>query len=314
MVLIKDFFNLHWLKKSDKMNFPDRYAAIDVGSNGMRLLIAKVVEVNGVTSVQKLSLVRVPIRLGEDVFNEGVISEDKKEKFIKTIKAYKLLMDIYQVKDFRAVATSAMREAKNGNEIANLIKKETDIDISLIDGKIEADLIFSTIYTQNINKNDSYLFIDVGGGSTEITIFNKGKRVESKSFKIGTVRLLQEKVEDKNWNELDNWLNNVVNSDKDFKAIGTGGNINRYFKLSRNAHLEPIKLDVLEELYTNLNSLTKEERAEKFRLRYDRADVIVPAGKIYLTILKKCGIDEIIVPKIGLSDGIVYYLFKRDNN
>jgi len=296
------------------MNFPDRYAAIDIGSNGMRLLIAKVVEVNGVTSVQKLSLVRVPIRLGEDVFNEGVISEDKKEKFIKTIKAYKLLMDIYQVKDFRAVATSAMREAKNGNEIANLIKKETDIDISLIDGKIEADLIFSTIYTQNINKNDSYLFIDVGGGSTEITIFNKGKRVESKSFKIGTVRLLQEKVEDKNWNELDNWLNNVVNSDKDFKAIGTGGNINRYFKLSRNTHLEPVKIDVLEKLHTNLKALTKEERAEKFRLRYDRADVIVPAGKIYLTILKKCGIEEIIVPKIGLSDGIVYYLFKRDNN
>jgi exopolyphosphatase / guanosine-5'-triphosphate,3'-diphosphate pyrophosphatase len=295
------------------MNFPDRYAAIDIGSNGMRLLIAKVVELNGVTSVQKLSLVRVPIRLGEDVFNEGVISEEKKEKFIKTIKAYKLLMDIYQVKDFRAVATSAMREAKNGNEIANLIKKETDIDISLIDGKMEADLIFSTIYTQNINKSDSYLFIDVGGGSTEITIFNKGKRVESKSFKIGTVRLLQGKVEEENWKELDEWLNNVVNSDKDFKAIGTGGNINRYFKLSRNNHLEPVKLDVLNELYSDLNSLTKEERAEKYRLRYDRADVIVPAGKIYLTILERCGINEIIVPKIGLSDGIVYYLYKRDN-
>ncbi len=295
------------------MNFPDRYAAIDIGSNGMRLLIAKVVELNGVTSVQKLSLVRVPIRLGEDVFNEGVISEEKKEKFIKAIKAYKLLIDIYQVKDFRAVATSAMREAKNGNEIANLIKKETDIDISLIDGKMEADLIFSTIYTQNINKSDSYLFIDVGGGSTEITIFNKGKRVESKSFKIGTVRLLQGKVEEENWKELDEWLNNVVNSDKDFKAIGTGGNINRYFKLSRNNHLEPVKLDVLNELYSDLNSLTKEERAEKYRLRYDRADVIVPAGKIYLTILERCGINEIIVPKIGLSDGIVYYLYKRDN-
>lgn len=295
------------------MNFPDRYAAIDIGSNGMRLLIAKVVELNGVTSVQKLSLVRVPIRLGEDVFNEGVISEEKKEKFIKAIKSYKLLMDIYQVKDFRAVATSAMREAKNGNEIANLIKKETDIDISLIDGKMEADLIFSTIYTQNINKSDSYLFIDVGGGSTEITIFNKGKRVESKSFKIGTVRLLQGKVEEENWKELDEWLNNVVNSDKDFKAIGTGGNINRYFKLSRNNHLEPVKLDVLNELYSDLNSLTKEERAEKYRLRYDRADVIVPAGKIYLTILERCGINEIIVPKIGLSDGIVYYLYKRDN-
>lgn len=296
------------------MNFPDRYAAIDIGSNGMRLLIAKVLEINGVTSVQKLSLVRVPIRLGEDVFNEGIISELKKNQFVKTIKAYKLLMEIYQVKDFRAVATSAMREARNGNEIANLIKKETDIDISLIDGKMEADLIFSTIYTQNISKNDSYLFIDVGGGSTEITIFNKGKRVESKSFKIGTVRLLQDKVEEQNWQELDTWLNNVVNSDKDFKAIGTGGNINRYFKLSRNEYLQPVKYDVLQNLYSDLSSLTKEERAEKYRLRYDRADVIVPAGKIYLTILEKCGIDEIIVPKIGLSDGIVYYLYKRDNS
>lgn len=295
------------------MNFPDRYAAIDIGSNGMRLLIAKVVENKGVTSVQKLSLVRVPIRLGEDVFNDGIISDEKKNQFVKTIKAYKLLMDIYQVKDFRAVATSAMREARNGNEIANLIKKETDIDISLIDGKMEADLIFSTIYTQNISKNDSYLFIDVGGGSTEITIFNKGKRVESKSFKIGTVRLLQNKVEEQNWEELDNWLNNVVNSEKDFKAIGTGGNINRYFKLSRNNHLEPVKQTVLKELYEDLNALTTEERAEKYRLRYDRADVIVPAGKIYLSILEKCGIDEIIVPKIGLSDGIVYYLYKRDN-
>ncbi len=295
------------------MNFPDRYAAIDIGSNGMRLLIAKVVENEGITSVQKLSLVRVPIRLGEDVFNSGIISEEKKELFIKTIKAYKLLMDIYQVKDFRAVATSAMREAKNGNEIAQIIKEETDIDISLIDGKMEADLIFSTIYTQNISKSDSYLFIDVGGGSTEITIFNKGKRVESKSFKIGTVRLLKDKVDQNNWDEMDKWLENVVNSDKDFKAIGTGGNINRYFKLSRNGHLEPVKTAVIDELYTDLNSMNSEERAKKYRLRYDRADVIVPAGKIYLSILKKCGIDEIIVPKIGLSDGIIYYLFKRDN-
>ena len=295
------------------MNHPDRYAAIDIGSNGMRLLIAKVVEVNGFTSVQKLSLTRVPIRLGEDVFNSGYISGEKKDLFIKTIKAFKLLIEIYQVKDFRAVATSAMREAKNGNEIAALIKSETDIDISLIDGKMEADLIFSTIHTQNISKNDSYLFIDVGGGSTEITIFDKGKRSESKSFKIGTVRLLEDKVQDSDWEQLNDWLKNVSNSDKNFKAIGTGGNINRYFKLSYNKYLEPVKYEKLKELYEDLSSLSKEQRAEKYRLRYDRADVIVPAGKIYLNVLEKCGIDEIIVPKIGLSDGIVYYLYKRDN-
>ena len=296
------------------MNYPDRYAAIDIGSNGMRLLIAKVVETNGVTSVQKLSLTRVPIRLGEDVFTTGNISDEKKALFIKTIKAFKLLIEIYQVKDFRAVATSAMREARNGNEIVALIKKETDIDIKLIDGKMEADLIFSTIHTQKISKNDSYLFIDVGGGSTEITIFDKGKRAESKSFKIGTVRLLEEKVKEKDWEELNKWLNNVSNSDHDFKAIGTGGNINRYFKSSLNKHLEPVKYIVIKNLYDDLKLLTKEQRAEKYRLRYDRADVIVPAGEIYLNVLKKCGINEIIVPKIGLSDGIVYYLYKKDNS
>lgn len=296
------------------MNHLDRYAAIDIGSNGMRLLIAKVVELNGVTSVQKLSLTRVPIRLGEDVFTTGRISEEKKELFIKTIKAFKLLIEIYQVKDFRAVATSAMREASNGNEIAEAIKNETNIDISLIDGKMEADLIFSTIYTQNINKNDSYLFIDVGGGSTEITIFNKGKRVESKSFKIGTVRLLENKVKEKDWDSLNEWLKNVSNSTINYKAIGTGGNINRYFKMSYNKHLEPVKYEKLKQLYDDLNSLTKIERAEKYRLRYDRADVIVPAGKIYINVLEQCGIEEIIVPKIGLSDGIVYHLYNNNKS
>lgn len=294
------------------MNHPDRYAAIDIGSNGMRLLIAKVVEINGVTSVQKLSLTRVPIRLGEDVFNLGSISEDKKILFIKTIKAFKLLIEIYQVKDFRAVATSAMREAENGNEIALQIKEETGIDISLIDGKTEADLIFSTIHTQKISKSDSYLFIDVGGGSTEITIFDQGIRAESKSFKIGTVRLLEKKVEEKDWDELNEWLKKVSDYNKNFTAIGTGGNINRYFKLSGNRHLKPVKYDLIKHIYEDLNSLTKEERAEKYRLRYDRADVIVPAGKIYLNVLKICGIKEIIVPKIGLSDGVVYHLYQND--
>lgn len=296
------------------MNHPDRYAAIDIGSNGMRLLIAKVVENNGVTSVQKLSLTRVPIRLGEDVFKTGSITDEKRELFIKTIKAYKLLMEIYQVKDFRAVATSAMREAKNGNEIATQIKKETGIELKLIDGKKEADLIFSTIYTQNINKNDSYLFIDVGGGSTEITIFKDGKRTDSMSFKIGTVRLLENKVNEQEWEELNTWLENVSNSNQNFKAIGTGGNINRYFKLSGNKHLVPVKQELIRHIYNDLASLTTEERAEKYRLRYDRADVIVPAGKIYLNVLEKCGIDEIIVPKIGLSDGVVYNLFQNDNS
>ena len=293
------------------MNQPNRYGAIDIGSNGMRLLIANVKEDNELISVQKLTLVRVPIRLGEDVFETGRISDEKREQFVKTIKAYKLLMEIYNVRDFRAVATSAMREASNGNEVADEIKKETGIDIKLIDGKIEADLIFSTIYTQNIDKQASYLFIDVGGGSTEITIFKNGERINSKSFKIGTVRLLQNKVTQEIWDEMGEWLENVTNSNNDFKAIGTGGNINRYFKLSGKGYLEPLEIDFLSAMYKDLSAISKEERAKKYRLRYDRADVIVPAGRIYLSILEKCGIKEIIVPKIGLSDGIAYYLHKE---
>lgn len=288
------------------MSNPKIYAAIDIGSNGMRLLIASVTNKNEVIHINKLSLVRIPIRLGEDVFDTEKISPEKEENLLKAINAYKLLMDVYNVSEYRACATSAMREAINGEEICKNIKEKTGINIELIDGKEESDLLFSTLFTQKIDTNGTYLFIDVGGGSTEITIFEEGKRIKSQSFKIGTVRLLQDKVNSQVWEEMIDWLDFVVSGNKNYLAIGTGGNINRYFKMSNNEYLEPLKTKLLNSFYQELKTLSPTERAEKFRLRKDRADVIVPAGKIYLTILEKCNIEEIIVPKIGLSDGIIY--------
>ncbi len=289
----------------------DNYAAIDIGSNAIRLLIARPEEINGVLNIKKLSLTRVPIRLGEDVFGKGKISDDKENAFIKTMQAFKLLMEVYNIKDYRACATSAMREAKNKEKIVTAVKYHTGINIELINGKIEADLIYNTFFTRLLDKKQAYLFIDVGGGSTEITVYRKGKRLKSKSFPLGTVRALQDKIKDSSWEELDQWLFDLKNETGEFMAIGTGGNINRYFKLSKNDYLEPLSYRKFKSIYDSLKDLTPQERIDKYRLRYDRADVIEPAGRIYLTIMKKCGINKILVPKVGLSDGIVYDLYQQ---
>ncbi len=294
------------------INTKNNYAAIDIGSNAVRLLIAHVVELKEYTQIKKLSLTRVPIRLGEDVFATGKISDFKENAMIKTMQSFKLLMDVYGIKDYRACATSAMREAKNSKKIIEAINYHTGIEIELINGKIEADLIFSSIYTHALSKKEAYIFIDVGGGSTEITVYRKGKRIKAKSFPLGTVRMLQGKVKDTVWDNLDEWLGELKKDDTHYTAIGTGGNINRYFKLSKNDYLEPMSYDKFKSLYDAIKELTPEERIEQYRLRYDRADVIEPAGKIYLTIMKKCGIKKIIVPKVGLTDGIVYDMYSNN--
>lgn len=286
------------------------FAAIDIGSNAIRLLIAKVEEYDNLTNIKKLSLTRVPIRLGEDVFDNGKISDHKENQIIKSMQAFKLLMEVYGIKSLKACATSAMREARNSKKIIEAVKYHSGIDIELIHGKKEANLIFSSFQTQTLNKKNEYLFIDVGGGSTEITVFSKGKRIKSKSFEIGTVRSLQGKVKKEVWDKLDEWLSELKKDVDSIIAIGTGGNINRYFKLSKNDHMEPVSYEQLETIYNNLKDLTVEERIHKYRLRSDRADVIEPAGKIYLTIMKRCGIDSILVPKVGLTDGIVYEMYK----
>lgn len=294
------------------LNDKNNYAAIDIGSNAIRLLIANVEDLQDVTQVKKLSLTRVPIRLGEDVFGGGEISTKKENAIIKSMQSFKLLMEVYGIKQYRACATSAMREAKNSSKIIEAIKYHTDIDIELIDGKIEANLIFNSLFTYALNKKGSYLFIDVGGGSTEITVFKKGKRVDSRSFKIGTVRALKNKVKKQTWDDLYKYLDKFKKADDEYTVVGTGGNINRFFKISGKPYLAPLLFEELKDIYDELKPMSVKDRIKKYYLRYDRADVIEPAGRIYLSIMKRSGTKNIIVPKVGLSDGMVYQMHKEN--
>jgi exopolyphosphatase/guanosine-5'-triphosphate,3'-diphosphate pyrophosphatase len=288
-----------------------KFAAIDIGSNAVRLLIADIIEDEGVLNIKKLSLTRVPIRLGASVFEMGKISGSKAKKLAKTMKAFRYLMDVYDVKGFRACATSAMREASNADDVIAKVKAYSGVQIEVINGQTEANLIFSTFKTQKLDSNRTYLYIDVGGGSTEITLLKHGKRVKGRSFKIGTVRLLKGKVKPELWADMRAWVHKIVEGEKDVIAIGTGGNVNRLFKMSGLAYGELLSTARLTELHKLVKSMSLKDRMLKLRLRPDRADVIVPAGDIYMEVLKQADIKEMSVPKIGLSDGIALYLYRR---
>lgn len=288
-----------------------RFGAIDIGSNAVRLLIADIIEDDSNLIIKKLSLTRVPIRLGASVFDTGNISSSKAKKLAKTMKAFKYLMEVYDVKDWRACATSAMREAENSEEVMSKVKAYSGIDIEIINGQTEANLIFSTFKTQKLNPLQTYLYIDVGGGSTEISLLKNGKRVNGRSFKIGTVRLLKKKVKPELWEEMRTWVGKIIGVEKNILAIGTGGNVNRLFKMSGLAYGELLEFSQLEALHKSVKSMSLRDRIIKLRLRPDRADVIVPAGDIYLEVLRKAGITQMSVPKIGLSDGIALYLYRR---
>lgn len=284
-----------------------KYAAIDIGSNGVRLLISNVViQDNEEPLFRKSSLVRVPIRLGADTFLKGEISEENIQRMIDAMNSFKLIMSIHKVKKFKACATSAIREASNGKQIIEEIFQKTSIKIDIIDGKTEAKIIALTDIKELINNNNSHLYVDVGGGSTEFTLFDKGIMINSKSFKIGTVRLLnKKKQEDAEWQHAKNW---VVQNTKDFKnlsLIGSGGNINKIFKLSGKMQSKPLSLEYLKTQFEFLSTLTYEERIIKYALNPDRADVIIPALKIYLSAMEWSNADKIYVPKIGLVDGII---------
>jgi exopolyphosphatase / guanosine-5'-triphosphate,3'-diphosphate pyrophosphatase len=288
------------------------YAAIDIGSNAGRLLIGNVVEQKDGTTVKKFSLTRVPLRLGEDVFTENKkISGAKIKMLVKTLRAYKLLMDVYEIEAYRACATSAMREASNRKEVLEIVKKETGIKLEVIDGEEEADLIFSTINTLDLPKNKSYLYIDVGGGSTEVTLLENGIKKASKSFKIGTIRMLKGKVSDEAWLKLKDWVKTLNPEHKEILAVGTGGNINRILKINGSDEHNEINYSDIKRIQASVSSYTLEDRVNKLGLRPDRADVIVPAADIYLAVMKYADVKEMIVPKIGLSDGIIYELFKK---
>lgn len=284
------------------------YGAIDIGSNAGRLLIGSVAEKGKEIQVKKILLTRVPLRLGEDVFTEKKISKERIKKLVKTMKAYRNLMDVYDVKNYRAVATSAMREADNKKEIIKEIKSETGIELEVIDGDTEAEIIFSTFFTQKLELAKNYLYIDVGGGSTEVSLLKGGEKIASKSFKIGTIRMLKNKVNDDKWIEMKEWVRDLKIKEN-LTAIGTGGNINRILKMHKGISNNMSYSDI-KKIQAFVASYTLEDRINVLGLRPDRADVILPAADIYLAVMKYAGVQEIMIPKIGLTDGLIYNLHK----
>jgi exopolyphosphatase/guanosine-5'-triphosphate,3'-diphosphate pyrophosphatase len=288
-----------------------KFAAIDIGSNAVRLLLSNVYDDGHVTHFKKAELIRIPIRLGEDSFLHGKISEEKTEKLVSAMKAFKNLIEVYDAIDYRACATSAMRDADNRWDVIEKVKKEAGIRIEIIDGKTEADIIYANHIAEHLDKSHSYLYIDIGGGSTEITLFSKNKAVVSQSFNIGTIRLLHEKVDKEYWNYFKNWVREITKGYKPLIAIGSGGNINKLFRMSGRKNNKPIPTSKLKDLYELIDSYTYEERIRVLGLNPDRADVIIPASKILLSVLKNAEIEKLLVPQIGLSDGIVHQLYDK---
>lgn len=288
-----------------------KYAAIDIGSNAVRLLISNIILVEDEEpKFKKSALIRVPIRLGSDAFNSGTISEDNSKRMVDAMKAFKLLMNVHGVETYKACATSAMRDSSNGNELIQKIKKEADINIEIIDGKKEAQIIASTDLTELIEGHKSYLYVDVGGGSTEFSVFSKHKVIASKSFKMGTVRLLNKEVDKKEtWKEIKKWIENNTKDMKKIVLIGSGGNINKIFKMSGQKIDKPLSYIYMNAHYEFLKKMSYDERISELGLNPDRADVIIPATKIYLSAMKWSGAKKIYVPKIGLSDGIIKSLY-----
>ncbi len=290
-----------------------KYAAIDVGSNGVRLLVSNVTSIRGKRPhFKKSALVRVPIRLGKDVFREGKISEYNIRRLADAMHAFRLIMQIHEVRKFRACATSAMREAANGREVTDQIYDETGVRIEIIDGKTEAGIIASTDLYEIIEKKHDYLYVDVGGGSTELTFFSGGKPVVSKSFKIGSVRVMtNKKIVKEVRKEMKEWIKKHKKSFSQITLIGSGGNINKIYKISDKKLGKPLEYCYLQKQYKKIAALTYEERIYELGLNPDRADVIIPAMKIYLSAMKWVGADEVIVPQIGLADGMIKQLYQE---
>ncbi|MBD3638620.1 MAG: ethanolamine ammonia-lyase reactivating factor EutA [Crocinitomicaceae bacterium] len=288
-----------------------KFGAIDIGTNAARLLIGEVTDTNKKNFVKKISYTRIPLRLGLEVFEKGRISEEKVEEFVKSMKAFKLLSEVFAVEELRACATSAMREAENGKEIKKRIKKETGVNIEIIEGAEEAKLILSTFFLLDSDTQAPFVVIDVGGGSTEISIFKKGEKVASQSFAVGTIRLLKGKVKSGIWEELNEWMDTNFKKNTSYVTFATGGNINKIHKILGKKSTEPIGVKEFSDLYKTISSLDYEDRVSEYKLKPDRADVIVPAFEIYLNVFKKINTKEVYVPKIGLSDGMIYNLHKK---
>lgn len=286
-----------------------KYAAIDIGSNAIRLLINNVIFVAGKKPIlTKNAIVRVPVRLGQDSFTTGSISDRNIKRLIKSMKSFKLLMDVHGVERYMACATSALREATNAQEVVSMVAKKAKIEIQIIDGKREAEIIASTDLYELISPDNNYLFVDVGGGSTEVTVFSKGQYVNSKSFKMGTVRLLNERINDEVIQSFETWIKTHTRSLDKLTVIGSGGTINKLFKLSGLKQGKPLSYFYMNEQFIKLKKMTTQDRIISLKLNPDRADVIVQATYIYLSAMKFGGAHEILIPKVGLADGIIKQL------
>lgn len=287
------------------------FASIDIGSNAVRLFFANVFEIKGKAVAEKASLIRIPLRLGEDVFETGCISDKRIENLMKTMNAFKLLMDVYKPVDYIACATSAMREARNGHQIIDKIKNETGINVRIIDGIEEAQVVCAT---NNINTGKKYtltMYVDVGGGSTEISMLRNHVLVGSGSFKLGTIRMLGDKVDEAEWIRLKEWLKKYKKDFGKIYIVGSGGNINKLSKLYSTQPDSSLSFPNLRQGYKKLFNMTLQQRIEEMGMRPDRADVIIPAAEIFLSIMKTTKADFIFVPRIGLSDGLIYTVYKN---
>lgn len=288
-----------------------KFAAIDIGSNAVRLLLTNVVEEGSSAVFRKSSLVRMPLRLGEDSFSTGVLSEQRVDKLVKTMIAYRNLMEVEDVVAYKACATSAMREAINSKEVVDYVHEKSGVDIEIIDGKREAEIIYSNEIVEMLNDSDPYIYMDVGGGSTEITLFENKMNVISRSFDIGTLRMLKEKVAEETIEEMKQWIKDLGVKKRNPKIIGSGGNINKIYKLTKKTENAPLLYGEFKELYKFLQYYTVDERIKVLGMNPDRADVIIPASKIYLKVMKWAGAKQVIVPTIGVSDGIVRMLYRE---
>jgi len=289
-----------------------KFAAIDIGSNAIRILISNVIQTEDKSVYfQKNALVRVPIRLGEDSFTMGEISKRNIKRMVKAMKAFKLLMNVHGVSEYLAYGTSALREANNSSHVIDIIKKKAGVKVEIIDGTKEAEIISNSKISDFLNTRKTLLLVDVGGGSTEFTILNEGKNITSKSFKIGTVRLINKMVDERVWEQIKIWLQKHTKEFDKITLLGSGGNINKLIKLAKVKEGKPLSLISLNVIYKELESLSYEERMINFELNPDRADVILPAARIYLKALEWSGGQNIYVPKVGLSDGMIKYLYKK---
>lgn len=286
-------------------------AAIDIGSNAARLLITEAIVHQGKTHFNKQNLFRIPLRLGFDVFETGNISEEKRRMILEMMLGFKHLLQVYKVEAVKACATSAMRDAKNAASIIKEVKEKTGIQIEVITGDMEANLVYENHIAEYLNKDHAYMYIDVGGGSTEISIFAQDTLQFKHSFNIGTIRLLKGKVEESEWNSMKDSIKVACRPHKHVVAIGSGGNINKVFSMSKKKEGKPLDLDLLKDYYKELNMLPIQDRINRYGLRDDRADVIVPALEIYINAMKWAGAEEIFVPKIGVADGLIQHLWEE---